>query len=207
MNTDELNVMTGQELTVIYNGLIPEDKQLKKWSGKKSTLVDRIIALDISIDFKDKFNGIATTEVWIDEADIITKEGTADLRFALDLPKPITEDNFTEELDKIIIELETKTPSKRTIRLAAIEHLCFISYYEDKTLKASTENVVEANHEKARSVGIPYNEVLNLIQDEFEGCETSIACLRWYGVKIRAQELGYSDYTMCQRRPRVKKVK
>ncbi len=98
-----------------------------------------------------------------------------------------------------------KPTEKRTIREAAIDLLCHVEYYEDLELKTDREkNVVTENHPNARSVGIPYDKILDLIKEEFPNSNTSIACLRWYSVKIRVEEFGYEGLVLPQNRPRVR---
>ena len=94
--------------------------------------------------------------------------------------------------------------SSGTIVAASLKWLCHVEYYEDSTKKSSEDNRVSANHPKARSVGLPYLEIIERIKEEFPGCDTSVACLRWYSVKVRAAEFGYEGYRLCQRRPRAK---
>jgi len=113
-------------------------------------------------------------------------------------------------IDRIKELQAQKAPKKRegpTIRETALDLLCEVAYYEDKTLKSSPENVVAEDHPNARSVGIPYLEIIERIKGQFDGAKTSVACLRWYAVKIRAEEFGYEDYRLVQRRPRAKPVK
>lgn len=93
---------------------------------------------------------------------------------------------------------------ERTIRAAAMELLCHVEYNEDRDVKPSDENRVGAKSKKARTVGLPYDEIIRRIQAEFPNCKTSVACLRWYSVKIRVEEEGYENLTLPQRRPRVK---
>ncbi len=92
--------------------------------------------------------------------------------------------------------------SERTIREAALAWLCHVEYYEDRDGKSGPDNVVKEDHPKARSVGITYLDIIDRIKQEFPDCDTSVACLRWYSVKVRTHELGYEDYRLCQRRPR-----
>ena len=94
--------------------------------------------------------------------------------------------------------------SLRTIRAAALEHLCHIVHYEDRNKAPSPDNVVGKGSKNARSVGLAYDDILALIGEEFPGCKTSAACLRWYSVKVRVEELGYEGYVLPQRRPRTK---
>jgi hypothetical protein len=93
----------------------------------------------------------------------------------------------------------------RTIRVASLELMCQVDYYEDKTKKPGPDNRVPADHPNARSVGLPYLDIIDLIKDEFPGAKTSAACLRWYAVKARVEEFGYEGYRLVSRRPRAKK--
>ncbi len=106
-------------------------------------------------------------------------------------------------------EAAEKEPA-RTIRQAAIELLCHVDHHEDRDEPSGPDNVVSGDHEGARSVGLPYDEVIRRIMDEFlplGRCETTVACLRWYAVKIRVEEHGYEGLRLPQRRPRVKSKK
>ncbi len=94
--------------------------------------------------------------------------------------------------------------SARTIRAAAMELLCHVEYHEDRKVKSGPDNVVDEGHKAARSVGIPYDEIIHRIKAEFPDCQTTVACLRWYSVKIRVEELGYEGLRLPQRRPRAK---
>lgn len=99
---------------------------------------------------------------------------------------------------------EKSPTTARTIRAAAIELLCHTQFYEDRTRKSAPDNSVLQGHTSARSVGVPYDEIIRRIQAEFPGCNTTVACLRWYSVKIRVEELGYEGLRLPQRRPRAK---
>ncbi len=110
------------------------------------------------------------------------------------------------------MEAHAKEDEKpRTIRSAAIELLCEVDYYEDRDKPADSDNAaVAGNYKGARSVGLPYDEIIRRIKDEFiplRKCETTVACLRWYAVKIRVEEHGYEGLRLPQRRPRVKSKK
>ncbi len=97
-----------------------------------------------------------------------------------------------------------KDEKSRTVRAAAIEFLCHVTHHENRDEPAGPDNVVEAGHDKARSVGLPYDEIIRLIKEEFPASETTAACLRLYAVKIRVEEHGYEGLHLPQRRPRVK---
>lgn len=101
---------------------------------------------------------------------------------------------------------ETSEP-RTTIRQLALDLLCTTVFYEDKSLKASEDNVVEIDHPNARSVGIPYLDIIAHIKESFPLAQTSVACLRWYAVKVRAEEFGYEGFRLAQRRPRAKTAK
>ncbi len=110
------------------------------------------------------------------------------------------------------IEAYTKEDEEkpaRTIRAAAIELLCHVDRHEDRDKPAGLDNAVDEDHASARSVGLPYDRIIDLIKEEFSSvrCETTVACLRWYAVKIRVEEHGYEGLRLPQRRPRVKSKK
>ncbi len=90
----------------------------------------------------------------------------------------------------------------RTIRAAAIELLCHTDHYEDRDQPRGAK--VSKDHKNARSVGLPYDVIIAMIAEEFPTCKTTVACLRWYSVKIRVEELGYEGLRLPQRRPRAK---
>lgn len=95
----------------------------------------------------------------------------------------------------------------KTIREASLDLLCHADYYEDKTKASTSDNVVDASHPNARSVGLPYLEIIERLKEMFPDAQTSVACLRWYAVKVRAEEFGYEGYKLAQRRPRAKPKK
>lgn len=94
--------------------------------------------------------------------------------------------------------------SRRTIRKKALELLCEVAYYEDRTKPSDDENRVKPDHPQARSVGLAYDEIIRRIKDAFPECKTTVACLRWYAVKVRVEETDYEGYRLPGRRPRVK---
>ena len=92
----------------------------------------------------------------------------------------------------------------RTIRAAALEHLCHVSHHENRAEKSGPDNVVGPDSPGARSVGLPYDEIIRRLVAEFPLCKTTPECLRWYAVKVRVEEHGYEGLRLPQRRPRVK---
>ena len=120
------------------------------------------------------------------------------------LNPPVLLKNWKSKKSALIELIDELNPSTRTVRESALEYLCHIVSYEDRAENPSVTNVVDKNHKGARSVGLPYDQVIGYIVDEFPACKTTVACLRWYAVKVRAQEDGYEGYCLPQRRPRVK---
>lgn len=108
------------------------------------------------------------------------------------------------EIEEAEAEAEAEAEPKRTIKAASVDLLCHVAYYENRDEKPADDNRVEEDDPKARSVGLAYDEIIARIQDEFPGCNTSVACLRWYSVKIRVEEHGYEGLKLPQRRPRAK---
>lgn len=92
----------------------------------------------------------------------------------------------------------------QTIRKTALDLLCQVDYHEDKNKKASLDNRLQGDDKNARSVGLPYLDIIASIRDRFPNSQTSVACLRWYAVKIRAEEFGYEGSKLAQRRPRAR---
>jgi len=108
-----------------------------------------------------------------------------------------------EQAEKLAKAEATKDPANaNTIRDAALALLCQVSYYEDKTRKPAPDNRVDATAKTARSVGLPYSLIVEAIRTQFPGAKTSLACLRWYCVKVRVNEHGFTGYVLPQRRPR-----
>jgi hypothetical protein len=185
----ELQTLTNNELVGIHNGLNP-DKPLKAWKGKKTVLIEKIESLQISIAKQDSINNEPEEHTSVEpENDEILE---------------VTE---TEPADDAKPE-QTRKATGNTIRATAVKLLMVRQYYEDKTEKPGPDNHVSMDHTNARGVGIPYDEVLAQIHEDFPGCKTSVACLRWYMVKIVAEEFGYEDQPwQNMRRPRSKPKK
>lgn len=183
-NTENLEALTNAELVGIYNGLCPE-APLKAWKGKKSVLIERIVKLRDAELSNDTTASAPIAEEPVAEAPVEAEE-----------PEAPQEDETGE----------APAPT-RTVRAAALELLCHVAYYEDRNEKPGDDNRVEEGTQNARSVGIPYDEIIRRIHVEFPDCQTSVACLRWYAVKVRAEEFGYENLRLPQRRPRVKPTK
>lgn len=92
-----------------------------------------------------------------------------------------------------------------TIRELATDLLCHVDYYETRKENPGPDNIVPSDYPNARSVGISYDRILKVIREHFPKCRTSVECLRWYAVKIRAEDPGYEGRRLCQRRPRARR--
>ena len=85
----------------------------------------------------------------------------------------------------------------RTVRRRALELL---------EAKIKGPNGLPMTDADGRSIGLKYQEALDIIHDEFPEASTSVACLRWYVVHLRmdANDLGIPWPDLPQIRPRAK---
>lgn len=188
MTYDEMIEKTNAQLVEFHNELaanLEGVEALKNWKQAKTKLIERIEGLqaqiaDAEIDAEDddELTSVTVNSETFEQTDTPTEEPQGE---------PIPEEE-----------------PKRTIKAASVDLLCHVAYYEDRDEKSSDDNRVDADHPKARSVGLAYDEIIRRIQEEFDGCNTSVACLRWYSVKIRVEEHGYEGLKLPQRRPRAK---
>lgn len=194
--------MKTSELVDVYNSLEPA-KPLKNWKGSKAALIEKIEALRASLDV----DALA--------AAVVEKNATAEEKGLIEETRKEAELTFGEPVDDTKDEAVEAAPAvqnspekpSRTIVAASMDLLCRVDYYENKDREIGDDNRVSKGHAKARSVGLTYSEIVRLIHEEFPGCETSPACLRWYSVKMRVGERGYEGHALPQRRPRSKPAK
>lgn len=184
---EDMQEKTNPQLVVYHNELaeLCGATALAGWKQAKARLIERI-----------EIHQATIADAEIDAEDEVSPEFEAAVA-----GEPVT------DLEKIVeqaLEDVKEDEPKRTIKSASVELLCEVAYFEDSDEKSSDENRVAADHPKARSVGIAYDEVIRRVQDEFNDCKTSVACLRWYSVKIRVEEAGYEGLRLPQRRPRAK---
>ncbi len=177
--TKRLLDLSTKELVGIHNGLNPGGP-LTGWKSGKPALIKRIQAL------RRKTKKEAPRRSRTASAAKSTPKSTA---------KPRARTGSRKATGK---------PRSRTIRAAAIELLCETVSYENRDKPVGSDNVVTKGSRHATSVGIPYDEIIRRIKAEFLDCATTVACLRWYAVKIRVEEHGYEGLRLPQRRPRVK---
>lgn len=199
--------MPTKELVDRHNELaaLTGDNQVASWTKSKSLLVDRIREMEGRL-------GENTPELEDDELVSVSVDSETFARLDGPAEQPEGETIPDEEdLDEDGEPLETREvsddQSTRTIREASLDWLCHVDHYEDKTKKSGPDNRVPADHPQARSVGLPYLSIIDAIKEEFPGAQTSVACLRWYVVKVRVEEFGYEGYKLVQRRPRAKPSK
>lgn len=188
MDYDTMMDMTNGALVEEHNKLAEAlgANTLSGWKQAKAKLVERIEGLQAQI-----------ADAEIDDEDDADDELTS---------VTVNSETF-EQVDEPITEAPGEPipdEPKRTIKSTSVDLLCHVAFYENRTEKSSDENRVEADNTEARSVGLAYDEIIRRIQEEFPGCKTSVACLRWYSVKIRVEEHGYEDLRLPQRRPRAK---
>lgn len=107
-----------------------------------------------------------------------------------------------EEMYEKLMDLADKTPEGETVQEEVVQ--------EEKEKPAETIKelacrlLCEVDHinEDGRTVGRPYLDILEDIQKQRPGVNTSLNCLRWYAGKIRSQFNGYQQYTLPQIRAR-----
>jgi hypothetical protein len=192
--------MTTVALIAKHNALAKTlgENDLTSWKKSKAILVDKIEEMDERLenifdipDEEDETEAEAEAEAEEVEAEALPE--------ATEEPEETAE---TETEETGAEETEVPTAS-RTIRAASLDLLCWVVYFENKDDKASDENRVEKIHPRSRSVGLSYADVIAALQNEFPAASTTVACLRWYAVKVRGEAQGYEGFTLVQRRPRV----
>ena len=93
---------------------------------------------------------------------------------------------------------DEKSGDKPPIWKTAVDLLCTVVGY----INLDTKQPAAEGDEGAYSVGLTYAEIIDHIRAMYPGSKTSVACLRWYAVKIRAEEFGFEGRTLPQYRQR-----
>src|SRR5690606_31520806 len=145
------------DLTELNNALVDQagGKRIQTiWKGKKSDLVESILEMQAAIDARNA-EAAATMD---DEDDEDLDRGA---------PVEEADDDLGQEPSGSELDAEAETvvspdepAAKQTIRATALDLLCTVAYYEDKTRKSDDDNRVEAGHKNARSVGYDYHEII-----------------------------------------------
>lgn len=192
---NDLHDKPTSELLGVYNAmaLATDRTVLKAWKGSKDALIAKIEAL------RDIIQQIPSAEPEFDEAITALADMDQD-----DFDRGIAALETAAEPEVTEPEVTETVGGGRTIRATAIDLLCKVVYHEDRNKKSSDENRVEPGTPGARTVGLAYDDIIDAIRSEFPDCNTSVACLRWYSVKIRVEEHGYEGLRLPQRRPRAK---
>lgn len=95
-----------------------------------------------------------------------------------------------------------RKPRTGEIKAKAIELLCAVDYYEDKTLPKGEANRFSEPAPNRVSVGFPYRELQERMIKAFPDCRCNIANLRGYAVKIRSNDPSFAGYKLPYKRPR-----
>ncbi|MEE8608982.1 MAG: hypothetical protein V3S55_15365 [Nitrospiraceae bacterium] len=188
MPQQNLTSLPTTEILGIYNGLT--GKSLKSWKRSRSILIDRINKM--SKDTKSaapKAKKAMTTKA----KKLLGSTATSDVA-STRTEKPVS--------GEITPDATGNDADTRTIREAALEWMSYVAFHENRDEKSGPDNRHDAAGDNTRTVGITYLEIIDRIKAEFAECQTSVACLRWYAVKVRAEEPGYEGYRLPQRRPR-----
>ena len=217
--TTTLHDMTNTQLVGVHNALaLSADRPtLKTWKGSKQAILDKIAVLQSSVAPQTEdapFDAVVDAIASMEDGEFDAAMANCDEPgYVPDVSAGNAEDMLSDDdLDEDGEPMETRevsddavAASGRTIRAAAIDLLCKVVYHENRDEKSNPEkNVVAADHPRARTVGMAYDDIILAIQEEFNGCKTTVACLRWYSVKIRVEEHGYEGLRLPQRRPRAK---
>lgn len=117
-------------------------------------------------------------------------------------PKKLGRKKLEEMYEKLMDQAD-ETPEGETVQEEIVEEV-----KEEKpaeTIKElSCRLLCEVDHisEEGRTVGRPYLDILEDIQQQRPGVNTSLNCLRWYAGKIRSEFNGYQQYELPQIRAR-----
>lgn len=203
-----------KDLLDVHNALValvPGTTVLASWKRSKVDLVDRVEDMcrraheaTAKVEEEEDIDELIADVAEMDQDDF--ELGMAQLEadreaetHKIDAASAAVDDDHPAE-DTAVAE----PTGARTIRAAAIDLLCRVEYHEDRNKKSDADNRVEASQPGARSVGLAYDDIIQAIKAEFPDANTSVACLRWYSVKIRVEEHGYEGLRLPQRRPRAK---
>lgn len=123
-----------------------------------------------------------------------------DLRVVLGLkelsnPKKIGRKKLEEQLSKLQDEFKARS-------VPAQEEPKEVQQETIKELSCRLLCEVDHTNEDGRTVGRPYQDVLEDILKQRPEAKTSLNCLRWYAGKIRGSYDGYQQFTLPQIRAR-----
>lgn len=101
-------------------------------------------------------------------------------------------------------ERKTNPWKAESIRDSSLALLSMVQYCEDLSKPVSPDNrlPISAEGPGIATVGYPYNWVIDRLREIYPNCRTTHECLRWYCVKVKQKEFGFTDYELPRRRPR-----
>lgn len=171
-------------------------------------LGEQVNALRIAAKLKPYANpaklGRATLEQALDE---LTKAASFKVQVeeAMQAPPPRAEEAVKAVAEQAIQEKAVEPPpakGKKTFRVTeTVDVDALVQPGKQETIRAMSERLLLHVHATdpadRRTVGLMYGTIIALIKMKFTKAETSIECLRWYGVHMRAE-----DKRLPQKRPR-----
>lgn len=207
----DLRQLPGDTLVAIHNTLDPVHPVKAPWKAAKSKLIERIFMFPVEAVLRayeqassEGAPGVAEEpaaeepEAQAEPQEERAEEPAAEL---VPAPDPVKETGSTFELTEAD---RARLPEKAaTIRETSLRLLAWVHFYEDKNRPVGEDNRVPETHPRAGSVGLTYNEIIRIILSHFPDAKTTVACLRWYAVKVRAGETNYDQWRLARRRPRL----
>lgn len=213
---DYLVTLTGDELIQVFNAQGPENPLTGPWKAGKGKLADKLLALSPGLTRQEVDEALDTSDVETAKApepaaEVVEEPAAIEETQVQVVPEPEPEPQ--PEIDPVkplgeTVEMTAEDRARlpqpgKTIRETALRLLTFVHYHEDSSKASGESNRVEEKHPKAGSVGLTYLNIISLIKEAFPDANTSVACLRWYAVKVRAEEKGYEGWRLTRRRPRL----
>lgn len=189
------------ELVEIYNKLAEgtRNAQIGSWKQAKEGLVNRILGLgyaEKSYDITDLRTEEAV-ETPVDLSDPTVGTNEPDLT-GEEIWEPVATKSNKPTKPKPTKPKSDDDAPQRTIKQACVELLCVVDHYENRETGKRDDG---PNFTNCRSVGLSYAEILRRLKDEFPDCTTKAESLRWYAVKMRTGEHGFSGHVLPQKRP------
>lgn len=116
-----------------------------------------------------------------------------------------TKNTTKAELIERIKEMSLADPKLVQDKLTKQRKMHIWSAFKHETIRETSLELLcheDFTNNDGRTVGLPYSDILNAVRELFPDCETSLECLRWYAVKVRANERNFVGYKLPQVRPR-----
>lgn len=98
---------------------------------------------------------------------------------------------------------ERRPMKAESVKRTSLLCLTLVKYREDPRKPSCVSNRLPADgSEGGTTVGYPYPEVLAMVRDAHPDVETSIDCLVWYCVQVRAGTATFEGIELPRRRER-----